>query len=86
MLEAEVLGLSCSSEEEEEEAAPIAACLRWAGPSPPQLRECRVACRDDCVLTAWSKFSDCSGCGGSRTRRRSPSGTLSSEYSAQAVP
>ncbi|CAL8389300.1 unnamed protein product [Gadus morhua 'NCC'] len=66
-------GLSCSSEEEEE-AVPIAACLRWAGPAPPQVRECRVACRDDCVLTAWSKFSDCSGCGGSRTRRRSPSG------------
>lgn len=46
-------------------------CLQWAGPLPPQIRECRVACKDDCTLTAWSKFSECTGCGSSQTRRRS---------------
>ncbi|CAL8267595.1 unnamed protein product [Lota lota] len=68
----ETRGLSCVSEQGE--AAPIAACLRWAGPSPSQVRECRVACRDDCAMTAWSKFSDCAGCGSTRSRRRSLTG------------
>uniref|UniRef100_A0A3B4YAH4 Thrombospondin type-1 domain-containing protein 7A n=1 Tax=Seriola lalandi dorsalis TaxID=1841481 RepID=A0A3B4YAH4_SERLL len=45
-------------------------CLRWAGPTPPQIRECRVVCKDDCTLTAWSKFSECTGCGTSRSRKR----------------
>lgn len=49
-------------------------CLRWAGPLPPQTRECRVPCKDDCALTAWSKFSDCAGCGSSRSRKRSLTG------------
>lgn len=49
-------------------------CLRWAGPLPPQTRVCRVPCKDDCALTAWSKFSDCAGCGSSRSRKRSLTG------------
>lgn len=49
-------------------------CLRWAGPVPPQIRECRVPCKDDCALTAWSRFTECSGCGGSRSRKRSLTG------------
>lgn len=57
--------------EESGEPANMTKCLRWAGPLPSQMRECRVPCRDDCTLTAWSKFSDCAGCGSSRTRKRS---------------
>ncbi|KAG8000762.1 Thrombospondin type-1 domain-containing protein 7B [Nibea albiflora] len=65
-------GLSCI--EESGEAANMTECLRWAGPLPPQIRECRVACKDDCTLTAWSKFSECTGCGSSRSRKRSLTG------------
>lgn len=57
--------------EESGEPANVTKCLRWAGPLPSQMRECHVPCRDDCTLTAWSKFSDCAGCGSSRTRKRS---------------
>ncbi|KAM4608386.1 thrombospondin type-1 domain-containing protein 7B [Polymixia lowei] len=68
----ETRGVRCVGEDEE--PANVTECLRWAGAVPPQIRECRVACKDDCALTAWSKFSDCSGCGSSRTRRRSLAG------------
>uniref|UniRef100_A0A3P9C4G4 Thrombospondin type 1 domain containing 7B n=1 Tax=Maylandia zebra TaxID=106582 RepID=A0A3P9C4G4_9CICH len=53
------------------ESANMTECLQWAGPLPPQIRECQVACKDDCTLTAWSKFSECAGCGSSRIRKRS---------------
>ncbi|XP_014851900.1 PREDICTED: thrombospondin type-1 domain-containing protein 7B isoform X1 [Poecilia mexicana] len=65
----ETRGISCVGEDGE--PANMTECLQWAGPIPSQIRECRVACKDDCTLTAWSRFSDCTGCGSSRTRRRS---------------
>uniref|UniRef100_A0AAQ4R7R8 Thrombospondin type-1 domain-containing protein 7A n=1 Tax=Gasterosteus aculeatus aculeatus TaxID=481459 RepID=A0AAQ4R7R8_GASAC len=68
----ETRGLSCVGESDE--SANMTECLRWAGPLPPQIRECRVACKDDCALTAWSKFSECAGCGGSRRRHRALAG------------
>ncbi|XP_047457726.1 thrombospondin type-1 domain-containing protein 7B isoform X2 [Mugil cephalus] len=68
----ETRGVSCVAESGE--SANVTECLRWAGPLPPQSRECRVACKDDCALTAWSKFSECAGCGSSRSRKRSLTG------------
>lgn len=65
-------GVSCVGESGE--SANMTQCLRWAGPLPPQFRECRVACKDDCTLTAWSKYSECTGCGTSTSRRRSLTG------------
>lgn len=65
-------GVSCV--EEGGESANMTECLRWAGPLPPQIRQCRVACKDDCTLTTWSKFSECAGCGSSRSRKRSLTG------------
>lgn len=65
-------GVSCVGEDGE--SANMTECLRWADPLPPQIRECRVACKDDCTLTAWSKFSECAGCGSSRSRKRSLTG------------
>lgn len=64
------------------ESANMTECLRWAGPLPPQIRECRVACKDDCTLTSWSKFSECAGCGSSRSRKRSLTGK---DFSSQIV-
>jgi len=61
-------GVSCVGESGE--SANMTECLQWAGPLPPQIRECRVACKDDCTLTAWSKFSGCAGCGSSSRRNR----------------
>nr|XP_043874554.1 thrombospondin type-1 domain-containing protein 7B isoform X2 [Solea senegalensis] len=68
----ETRGLSCVRESGE--LANMTECLRWAGPLPPQFRECRVSCKDDCTLTTWSRFSDCTGCGTSTSRRRSLTG------------
>ncbi|KAF0026331.1 hypothetical protein F2P81_021068 [Scophthalmus maximus] len=68
----ETRGVSCVGESGE--SANMTQCLRWAGPLPPQFRECRVACKDDCTLTAWSKYSECTGCGTSTSRRRSLTG------------
>lgn len=65
-------GLSCVGENDE--AANLTDCLRWAGPLPAQIRTCRVACKDDCTLTAWSKFSECTGCGSFQSRKRSLTG------------
>lgn len=62
-------GVSCVGDKGE--PANMTECLQWAGPLQSQIRECRVACKDDCTLTPWSKFSDCAGCGSSQTRRRS---------------
>ncbi|XP_056290680.1 thrombospondin type-1 domain-containing protein 7B isoform X1 [Pseudoliparis swirei] len=64
----ETRGVSCVGESGE--SANMTECLQWAGPLPPQIRECRVACKDDCTLTAWSKFSGCAGCGSSSRRNR----------------
>lgn len=61
-------GLSCVGEDGE--SSNMTECLRWAGPLVPQIRGCWVACKDDCTLTAWSKFSECAGCGSSKTRKR----------------
>ncbi|XP_019738101.1 thrombospondin type-1 domain-containing protein 7B isoform X2 [Hippocampus comes] len=68
----ETRGLSCVGENDE--AANLTECLRWAGPLPAQIRACRVACKDDCTLTAWSKFSECIGCGSFQSRKRSLTG------------
>ncbi|XP_039883311.1 thrombospondin type-1 domain-containing protein 7B isoform X1 [Simochromis diagramma] len=68
----ETRGVSCVGQSGE--SANMTECLQWAGPLPPQIRECRVACKDDCTLTAWSKFSECAGCGSSRIRKRSLAG------------
>uniref|UniRef100_A0A674ML26 Thrombospondin type-1 domain-containing protein 7A n=1 Tax=Takifugu rubripes TaxID=31033 RepID=A0A674ML26_TAKRU len=57
-----------------DQTANVTDCLRWAGPVPPQIRECRVPCKEDCTLTVWSRFTQCSGCGGSRSRKRSLTG------------
>ncbi|KAM7407697.1 hypothetical protein PAMA_003439 [Pampus argenteus] len=65
-------GVSCVGEDGE--PANMTECLRWADPLPPQIRECRVACKDDCTLTPWSKLSECAGCGGSQIRKRSLTG------------
>ncbi|XP_034549450.1 thrombospondin type-1 domain-containing protein 7B [Notolabrus celidotus] len=65
----EIRGVSCVTESGE--SANMTECLRWAGPLPQQIRACQVPCKDDCTLTAWSKFSECSGCGSSRSRIRS---------------
>ncbi|KAL0184066.1 hypothetical protein M9458_019762, partial [Cirrhinus mrigala] len=45
--------------DEYDEMAAVSECLRWAGPMP-----------DDCTFSSWSKFSECSGCGSKRTRKR----------------
>ncbi|XP_040005222.1 thrombospondin type-1 domain-containing protein 7B [Xiphias gladius] len=68
----ETRGVSCVLENGE--SANMMECLRWAGPLPPQIRECRVVCKDDCTLTSWSKFSECTGCGTSTSRKRSLTG------------
>ncbi|XP_068186329.1 thrombospondin type-1 domain-containing protein 7B [Antennarius striatus] len=68
----ETRGISCV--EESGEPANMTECLQRAGPLPLQIRQCRVPCKDDCTVTAWSKFSDCSGCGTSRSRKRSLTG------------
>uniref|UniRef100_H3D083 Thrombospondin type-1 domain-containing protein 7A n=1 Tax=Tetraodon nigroviridis TaxID=99883 RepID=H3D083_TETNG len=68
----ETRGISCVSESDQ--SANVTECLRWAGPMPPQIRECRVLCKDDCALTAWSRFTECSGCGSSRSRKRTLTG------------
>uniref|UniRef100_A0A665UXM7 Thrombospondin type-1 domain-containing protein 7A n=1 Tax=Echeneis naucrates TaxID=173247 RepID=A0A665UXM7_ECHNA len=68
----ETRGVSCVGERGE--SANMTECLRWASPLPLQIRGCRVACKDDCTLTAWSRFSECTGCGTSRSRKRSLTG------------
>ncbi|XP_061090823.1 thrombospondin type-1 domain-containing protein 7B-like [Conger conger] len=59
---------------EDEEPVDVMACLQSAGAMPPQVRECRVPCRDDCTLSSWSKFSECPECGGWRSRKRTLTG------------
>uniref|UniRef100_A0A8C9SRK1 Thrombospondin type-1 domain-containing protein 7A n=1 Tax=Scleropages formosus TaxID=113540 RepID=A0A8C9SRK1_SCLFO len=50
--------------------ADITYCLRWAGPVPSGVRQCRVPCREDCTFSAWSEFTECSTCGGWQSRKR----------------
>uniref|UniRef100_A0A8C5G0V7 Thrombospondin, type I, domain containing 7Ba n=1 Tax=Gouania willdenowi TaxID=441366 RepID=A0A8C5G0V7_GOUWI len=68
----ETRGVSCVGESGE--PANVTDCLQWAGPLPSQIQQCRVPCRDDCTLAAWSRFSECSGCGSFMSRRRSLTG------------
>ncbi|XP_056145668.1 thrombospondin type-1 domain-containing protein 7B [Lampris incognitus] len=68
----ETRGASCVGEDGE--PADMTECLQWAGALPSLSRGCRVACKDDCTLTAWSRFSECTGCGSSRSRKRSLTG------------
>ncbi|KAJ8282312.1 hypothetical protein COCON_G00048310 [Conger conger] len=66
------LAVTCVGEDEE--PVDVMACLQSAGAMPPQVRECRVPCRDDCTLSSWSKFSECPECGGWRSRKRTLTG------------
>ncbi|XP_041940176.1 thrombospondin type-1 domain-containing protein 7B isoform X1 [Alosa sapidissima] len=68
----EVRGVSCVGEDEE--PAAIGDCLLWAGAMPQRFRPCWEPCKDDCAFSAWSKFSECTGCGGLRSRKRSLTG------------
>ncbi|KAG7464148.1 hypothetical protein MATL_G00184190 [Megalops atlanticus] len=64
--------VTCVSEDDEPED--VSECLQQVGSLPPRVRPCRVPCRDDCTLSSWSKFTECSGCGGRRSRKRSLTG------------
>ncbi|XP_066542938.1 thrombospondin type-1 domain-containing protein 7B [Hoplias malabaricus] len=68
----ETRALSCVNDHEE--LVPLAACIRWAGRMPPQVRRCSVPCKDDCTFSSWSKFTECSGCGSRRSRKRTLTG------------
>ncbi|XP_016097128.1 thrombospondin type-1 domain-containing protein 7B-like [Sinocyclocheilus grahami] len=68
----EMRGVSCV--DEYDEMAAVSECLQWAGPMPSRFRSCWVPCRDDCTFSSWSKFSECSGCGSRRTRKRTLTG------------
>ncbi|KAI4900579.1 hypothetical protein NFI96_017260 [Prochilodus magdalenae] len=63
--------------------ADVAECVKWAGVMPTAVRQCRVACRDDCTFSSWSKFSHCQGCGGWRTRTRSLIGRSKKRWRCQ---
>lgn len=67
-----LLGVSCV--DEYDEVAAVSACLRWAGPMLSRFRSCWMPCRDDCTFSAWSKFTECTGCGSRRTRKRTLTG------------
>ncbi|XP_035379035.1 thrombospondin type-1 domain-containing protein 7B [Electrophorus electricus] len=54
--------------------ADIAECMQWSGAMPTTVRQCRVACRDDCRFSSWTRFSRCQGCGSWRIRTRSLTG------------
>ncbi|KAF4086551.1 hypothetical protein AMELA_G00084810 [Ameiurus melas] len=64
--------LSCV--DENDALVGVSECVRWAGPTPPQVRSCWISCKDDCTFSPWSKFTECSGCEGTRTRKRSVTG------------
>ncbi|XP_036432693.1 thrombospondin type-1 domain-containing protein 7B [Colossoma macropomum] len=68
----ETRGLSCM--DENEELVSVSECIRWAGPMPPRVRSCWVSCKDDCTFSPWSKFTECSGCGSKRSRKRTLTG------------
>ncbi|XP_076158659.1 thrombospondin type-1 domain-containing protein 7B [Alosa pseudoharengus] len=64
----ETRGVTCVGTDDSRAA--LSLCLLWGGPMPPQVRGCRVACRDDCTLSSWSTFSPCQRCGDWRSRSR----------------
>ncbi|XP_060733030.1 thrombospondin type-1 domain-containing protein 7B [Tachysurus vachellii] len=64
--------LSCV--DDENEPVGVSECVQWAGPTPPQVQTCWISCKDDCTFSPWSKFTECSGCEGTRTRKRSVTG------------
>ncbi|KAK3543975.1 hypothetical protein QTP70_032735, partial [Hemibagrus guttatus] len=64
--------LSCV--DENNEPVGVSECVQWAGPAPPRVRSCWISCKDDCIFSTWSKFTECSGCKGTRTRKRSVTG------------
>ncbi|XP_062861779.1 thrombospondin type-1 domain-containing protein 7B, partial [Trichomycterus rosablanca] len=64
--------LSCVNENDE--LVVVSECIQWTGPMPPQVQSCWVPCKDDCTFSTWSKFTECSGCGSTRTHRRSLTG------------
>ncbi|XP_064167589.1 thrombospondin type-1 domain-containing protein 7B isoform X1 [Anguilla rostrata] len=69
----ETRGVTCVGEEDDE-PVDVSECLRWAGAMPARVQQCRVPCKDDCALSGWSRFTECSECGGWRSRRRSLTG------------
>uniref|UniRef100_A0A8C9SY47 Thrombospondin type-1 domain-containing protein 7A n=1 Tax=Scleropages formosus TaxID=113540 RepID=A0A8C9SY47_SCLFO len=51
--------------------ADIRECLKSANSMPAITQPCQLPCQDDCQLTNWSKFSQCTAdCVGVRTRKR----------------
>ncbi|KAK2874094.1 hypothetical protein Q8A67_021247 [Cirrhinus molitorella] len=63
--------------------ADMTDCVKWAGPMPVPVRECRVPCRDECSFTSWSRFTQCQGCGSWRTRTRSLIGRSKKRWRCQ---
>ncbi|KAJ8392650.1 hypothetical protein AAFF_G00073240 [Aldrovandia affinis] len=68
----ETRGVTCVGEDDD--LADVWECLRWAGAMPTRVRQCQVPCREDCTLSSWSKFTECSDCRGWRSRKRSLTG------------
>ncbi|KAI4875455.1 hypothetical protein NFI96_000521 [Prochilodus magdalenae] len=79
-------GLSCV--DENEEPVSVSQCIHWAGPVPPRVRSCWVPCKDDCTFSAWSKFTECSGCGSNHSRKRTLTGEINtpSQHCLRALP
>ncbi|XP_078408605.1 thrombospondin type-1 domain-containing protein 7B [Cetorhinus maximus] len=62
-------GVTCRTGDDQN--VELIGCLRWASPMPALVQKCRIPCRDDCMLTNWSKFTPCAaGCGSTQSRRR----------------
>ncbi|MGH0120071.1 UNVERIFIED_CONTAM: hypothetical protein FKN15_062761 [Acipenser sinensis] len=59
---------------DDDETADMTECLQRAGPMPSVVERCKVPCKDDCTFTTWSKFTPCTGCGVTRSRKRSLTG------------
>ncbi|RXM99292.1 Thrombospondin type-1 domain-containing protein 7B [Acipenser ruthenus] len=59
---------------DDDETADMTECLQRAGPMPSMAKRCKVPCKDDCTFTTWSKFTSCTGCGVTRSRKRSLTG------------
>ncbi|XP_062869505.1 thrombospondin type-1 domain-containing protein 7B [Trichomycterus rosablanca] len=66
--------------------ADMAECVGGAGVMPAMIQQCRVACKDDCTVSSWSKFSDCQACGGWQTRTRSLIGRSKKRRRCQQEP
>ncbi|XP_033098167.1 thrombospondin type-1 domain-containing protein 7B-like [Anneissia japonica] len=58
-----------------QEPADINFCLKYSSEMPARSKPCNVMCDNECLLTNWSRWSDCSdGCKGIQTRNRKPRG------------